>query len=137
MARKRVAIADAPLFDDVGAIGDQGREMQVLLRQQDRQAFVFHLADGLRHLLDDDRRQPFRRLVSIRTAGVCPLRPLRLGTAATSSRPLVRSYRVVTLASTNTGDSSARSAQRTYGNWSSSNGSIIEFLSIDRGTKYL
>ena len=46
----------------VNAIGHGLAEMQVLLAQQHRQALGLQGADRLRHLFDDDRRQPLGRL---------------------------------------------------------------------------
>jgi hypothetical protein len=54
---------DAAALDDVGAVADQPREMQVLLGDDDADAFLLHGQDGVDHLLDDLRRQPFRGLV--------------------------------------------------------------------------
>ena len=66
----RPAEADLALLDDIGAVGDRLAEMQVLLAQQHRQPLAFERADRLGHLLDDDRRQPFRRLVEQHAARI-------------------------------------------------------------------
>src|SRR3954467_14131653 len=42
----RPGVADAPLLDDVGAVGDERREMQVLLGEDDRQALALQRPDG-------------------------------------------------------------------------------------------
>src|SRR3712207_7295008 len=45
------------------AVGDEAGEVEVLLGKHDRQALALQSADGRRHLLDDLRRESFRRLV--------------------------------------------------------------------------
>ena len=58
-----VPASESALFQHVGAVGDQLGEMHVLLGQQDRVPLRLQLEDGVRHLLDDDRRDAFGRLV--------------------------------------------------------------------------
>src|SRR5262249_57241070 len=55
--------ANLPLFDDVGAIGQPRRELEILLREQNGQALPFQRGDLLAESLHDHRRQPLRRLV--------------------------------------------------------------------------
>src|SRR6218665_1841736 len=50
----RRVIADLPLLEHVGAVGDQLGEVHVLLRQQDAHALRLELEDHVGHLLDDD-----------------------------------------------------------------------------------
>ncbi len=51
------------LLEHIDAVGDQFGEMDVLLRQQHRQAFLLQVDDGRGHLLDDHRRDALGRLV--------------------------------------------------------------------------
>src|SRR6185369_4149457 len=66
VAHQRVHRADElhfALLEDDGAVGDEAGEVEVLLREQDRHAFLLQRDDHARHLLDDQRRDAFRRLV--------------------------------------------------------------------------
>ena len=51
------------MIHHVVTVGDGGREAEVLLHQQHREAALLDLADGAADLLHDHRRQPFGRLV--------------------------------------------------------------------------
>src|SRR4029079_11941934 len=53
---------DAPGLQDVAAVGDPERDVRVLLDDQDRDAGLVHLLDDLEVALDQDRREPHRRL---------------------------------------------------------------------------
>src|SRR5499425_49602 len=55
--------ANLPLFNDVGAIGQPRRELEILLREQNGQALPLQRGDLLAEGLHDHRRQPLRRLV--------------------------------------------------------------------------
>src|SRR5262252_466444 len=55
--------ANLPLFDDVGAVGQPRRELEILLREQNGQALPFQRGDLLAEGLHDHRRQPLRWLV--------------------------------------------------------------------------
>src|SRR2546421_2268257 len=57
------AKTDPAALDDIGAIGNQSCEMQILFGDDDADAFLLHGEDGVDHLFDDFWRQPFRRLV--------------------------------------------------------------------------
>ncbi len=74
-SRHRAAETDLAAFDDVGAVRNQPREMQVLLRDHDADAFPLHREDGLDHLFDDLRRQPFRGLVEQHQRRIAHQRP--------------------------------------------------------------
>src|ERR1700739_462124 len=50
------AEADAAALDDIGAVGDQPRKMQVLLGHDHADSLPLHGLDGRDHLLDDLRR---------------------------------------------------------------------------------
>src|SRR5262249_42647094 len=52
-----------PVLDDVEAVRHRGGETEILLDQQNREAFFLHPADRVADLLDDDRREAFGRLV--------------------------------------------------------------------------
>src|SRR5712691_6444317 len=54
---------DAPLLEDVGAVGDLQRADDVLLDEQDGHALFVDRPDGLEHVVDHRRRQPEGRLV--------------------------------------------------------------------------
>src|SRR5262245_2694357 len=56
-------VADPSLLDDIRAVGDCGREAPVLLREQDGDARRLEPAYCAADLVDDDGREPFRRLV--------------------------------------------------------------------------
>src|SRR5690242_1973366 len=56
-------VDDAPVLHHVMPVGDGGREAEILLDEQDREAALLERADRAPDLLDDDRRQSFRRLV--------------------------------------------------------------------------
>src|SRR6185437_9082463 len=62
VARPR-GIDDLAFADHVHIVDQLQREMRVLLDQQDGKAFALELADRLPQALDDDRREPFGRLV--------------------------------------------------------------------------
>jgi len=64
----------APLFDDHVALGQLAGDEQVLFHQDDG-ALGREPADGLHHLLDDDRRQSLARLVDKQQAVVGHQRP--------------------------------------------------------------
>ena len=51
------------LLQHIGAVADEFGEMDVLLGQEHREAFLLELDDGVGHLLDDDRRDAFGGLV--------------------------------------------------------------------------
>ena len=55
--------ADLAFLQHVGAVGNELRELDILLRQQDRQAVLLQLDDRVGDLLDDERRDALRRLV--------------------------------------------------------------------------
>src|SRR5688572_9972458 len=57
--RHRVFIADVALLDDIGAVTDQRREMEVLFRQDDRLTLRLQADDGMGHHLGDPGRQAF------------------------------------------------------------------------------
>src|SRR5258706_11646995 len=57
------AEADAAALDDVGTVGNQFCEMQVLFGDDDADAFLLHGQDGVDHLLHDLRRQSLRWFV--------------------------------------------------------------------------
>src|SRR5258707_12600484 len=57
----RTVEADAAALDDIGAVGNQPREVQVLLGADHADAFLLHGEDGVDHLLHDLRRQSLRR----------------------------------------------------------------------------
>src|SRR5687768_13319956 len=63
-------INHAPLAHEVDVIDELQRERGVLLDQQDRQAFLLQLRHCLPRGLDDDRREPLRRLVHDKAVGV-------------------------------------------------------------------
>ena len=54
---------DVAGLEDVAAVGGVERHQRVLLDEQDRRALRVDLADDLEDLLDEDRREPHRRLV--------------------------------------------------------------------------
>src|SRR5437660_3957898 len=56
-------LRDMAVHDDMMAVGDAGREADVLLDQQHRDTVRFHRADQLADALHDHRREPFGRLV--------------------------------------------------------------------------
>src|SRR5262245_55146641 len=56
-------VPDLPLLEHVHAVGEIEREPDVLLGEQDRQPMGFELPDLLLQVLDDERREPLRRLV--------------------------------------------------------------------------
>src|SRR5262245_19246243 len=58
------------LLEHVGAVADELGEMDVLLGEQDRQAFLLELDDRVRHLLDDDRRDALGGLVEHDEQGI-------------------------------------------------------------------
>src|SRR5205807_7580290 len=51
----RAGMADAAFFQDVDAVGEGQREVDPLLGQQDRDAFVLQRADIVEQRLDDER----------------------------------------------------------------------------------
>ena len=57
------------MFHDVVPIGHRRGKVEILLDQQNGKALRFERTDGLADLLDDDRRQPFGRLVEQQQAG--------------------------------------------------------------------
>src|ERR1700733_8540159 len=60
----RVALVDDPaVVQHIGAIGDLDRRAHVLLDQQNRNAFAPRRDDDFEHVLDNQRREPLRRLV--------------------------------------------------------------------------
>src|SRR2546427_10113372 len=61
---------DLALLDDVGPVREPGRELEILLREHDGQALPLEGGDLLAEGLDDDGRQPFRRLVEEQEARV-------------------------------------------------------------------
>src|SRR5688500_10466575 len=58
----RPAEPDHAALDDIGAVGEPGRELHILLRQHDGEALALERGDLLPERSDDDRRQPLRRL---------------------------------------------------------------------------
>src|SRR5690606_26700028 len=52
-----------PVLDDVMPVGDGGGKVEVLLDEQNGEALLLELPENAADLLDDDRRQPLRRLV--------------------------------------------------------------------------
>src|SRR5258705_4914386 len=56
-------VHDAPMLHYVVPVRDGGRESEILLDQQDREAPLFQLRDRASDLLHDHRRQSFGRLV--------------------------------------------------------------------------
>src|SRR6188768_4089929 len=62
--------AHLALLEHDRPVGHQAGEVQVLLGEQDRHAGRLQRRDHARHLLDDDRRHPFRRLVEQHQVGV-------------------------------------------------------------------
>src|SRR6266404_7710445 len=56
-------IDDLAVFDNVVAVRDRRGEPEILFDQQDRKTFFLEARDGMADLLNDNRRQPFRRLV--------------------------------------------------------------------------
>src|SRR5688572_23896648 len=61
--RVRDLVDDPAALHDVVAVGHGGREAEVLLDEQDREALRLEPGDRAPDLLDDDRRQPLGRLV--------------------------------------------------------------------------
>src|SRR5262249_27199706 len=57
------SIDDLAVLHDVVAVGNGGREAEVLLDQKDREALLLEPADSVADLLADDGRKPFGRLV--------------------------------------------------------------------------
>src|SRR6202048_1797389 len=57
------AEADAATLDDIGAVGDQSCEMQILLGDDDADALLLHGQDGGDYLFHDLRAHPLRRFV--------------------------------------------------------------------------
>src|SRR6266498_4046645 len=55
--------ADLALLDDVGAVGQSRRELEILLGEENGQALSLQGGDLLTEGLDDDRRQPLGGLV--------------------------------------------------------------------------
>src|SRR5436190_10267569 len=73
VAHQRLHRADElhlALLENDGAIGDEAGEVQVLLGEQDRHAFLLQGQDHVDHLLDDQRRDAFARLVEEDEVGV-------------------------------------------------------------------
>ena len=62
-ARRPGPPVDLAVDQDVGAVGDLERAVDVLLDEQDRRPLVAQAGEELEDLVDDDRRQPERRLV--------------------------------------------------------------------------
>src|SRR5262249_61669615 len=62
-ATPRALPANLALLDDVGSIGQPGRELEVLLREDDGQALPPERGDLLAEGLNDDGREPLGRLV--------------------------------------------------------------------------
>src|SRR5260370_4633829 len=56
-------VDDAPMLHDVMPVGHGGREPEILLDEEDREALRLQATDGGADLLDDHRRQALRRLV--------------------------------------------------------------------------
>src|SRR6185437_15872839 len=56
-------VDDTPMFHDVIAVRNGRSEAEILFHQQDRETLLFQRANGAADLLDNDRRQPFSRLV--------------------------------------------------------------------------
>ncbi len=61
--RIRDHIDDPAMLHHVMPVGDGGREAEILLDQQDREALLLQRADRAADLLNDDRRKTLRRLV--------------------------------------------------------------------------
>ena len=78
----RPSHCNLPLLQDIGAVADKLGEVDVLLREQNRQALLLQLDDRLRHLLDDHGRHALRRLVQQRPAAGCPSRCARRSASA-------------------------------------------------------
>ena len=57
-------------FDYDGAVGDQFGEVEILLRQKDRQAFVLDHGDCLGQLLNDNRGDAFGGFIEQQQAWV-------------------------------------------------------------------
>src|SRR5207247_8502372 len=71
----RVGIDHPTRLEDVAALGDVQRLEGVLLDEQDRRPLRVDLLDDREDLLDEDRRQPERRLVEEEQAGPAHERP--------------------------------------------------------------
>src|SRR5436190_3061958 len=56
-------VHDAPVLDDVVAVGHRLREAEVLLDEQDGKAFALEPRYGAADLLHDHRREALRRLI--------------------------------------------------------------------------
>src|SRR5277367_5917375 len=56
-------VDDLAVLHDEEAVGQGRGEAEILLDEQDREAFPLELGDGAADLLNDDRREPFRRFV--------------------------------------------------------------------------
>src|SRR5262245_61010547 len=67
--------SDSTLLDDVRAVRDRVREVEVLLREQHREPLLLQLPDRRRHLLDDHRRKPLRGLVEEQAGRIAHQRP--------------------------------------------------------------
>src|SRR5262245_22841077 len=61
---------DQALLDDIGAVGESSGELEILLREQDRQSLALERGDLLAEGPDDDGREPLRRLVEQKDAGI-------------------------------------------------------------------
>src|SRR5512145_754235 len=61
--RARHHVDDAAVLDDVVAVGDLLREAEILLDEQNGEAFLLELGDGAPDLIDDHRREALGRLV--------------------------------------------------------------------------
>src|SRR4030081_1763586 len=59
----RKHVDDAAMLDDVVPVRHGLREAEILLDQQDSEAFLLEPRDGASNLLHDDRREAFGRLI--------------------------------------------------------------------------
>lgn len=64
-------VDDPALFHDIVAVGDSGTGADILLHEHDG-AHLLQLDDELCDLLNDDRRETFRRLIQKQQARSCP-----------------------------------------------------------------
>ena len=64
--------ANLPFLDDVGAVGQPRRELEILLRKQNGQALPSQRSDLLAQRLDDDGCESFGRLVEQQDHADCP-----------------------------------------------------------------
>src|ERR687892_2532296 len=67
---RRALVDDPALAQQVDVVGDAQREGQVLLDEQDRDALALEVGQHAAELADQQRRQPFRRLVHQDDVGI-------------------------------------------------------------------